>query len=207
MANEFLDIRMPVDIERGAVGGPRFNTTVNEQQSGYEQRNQNWTQPLRMWSFNYGMDNRSKFQELLNFFNTVRGRAYSFRFKDWSDFELTNEVIGVGDNVNLIFQIIKTYDVSSSNALVRPIKRPVNDGNLVVTVNDILQATPADYSVDYVTGIITFAGGSVPAAGLFVKVTCEFDIRVRFTKDSMDVQLGYYKTGSVNSTGIKEIRE
>lgn len=207
MANEFLDIRMPVDIERGAVGGPLFNTTVNEQQSGHEQRNQNWTQPLRRWGFNYGMDNRSKFEQLLNFFNTVRGRAYSFRFKDWSDFELTNEVIGVGDNANLIFQIIKTYDVNTSNALVRPIKRPVNDGNLVVTVDDILQATPANYSVNYNTGIITFAGGSVPDVGLLVKVTTEFDIRVRFTKDNLDIQLGYYKTGSVNSTGIKEIRE
>lgn len=206
MADDFLEIRLPEDIERGASGGPMFNTTVNEQQSGIEQRNQNWVQPLRKWSFSFGMDYREKYTEILNFFTTVRGRAYGFRFRDWSDFELDNEFIGVGDGTTRVYNLIKSYSFGGLNQLIRQIKKPVADG-FVVTVDDIVQDYPSDYTVDFDTGVLTFKSGlSTPDVGEVIRVSCKFDIPVRFDQDTLNIQLEYYKTGSVSTISIKELR-
>jgi uncharacterized protein (TIGR02217 family) len=47
--------------------------------------------------------------ELTAFFYARRGPAYGFRFKDWNDYLLTQEVIAHGDGATTVFQITKTY--------------------------------------------------------------------------------------------------
>ena len=39
----FDEVRLPTTVEKGALGGPTFNTTVKVLSNGYEQRNQNWS--------------------------------------------------------------------------------------------------------------------------------------------------------------------
>lgn len=198
----FLDINLPENIEKGAQGGPEFNTTINTTTSGSEQRNINWSAPLRTWRFNYGMSNKADYQALANFFQTVRGMGHGFRFRDPADFELTAESIGVGDAVNLIFQIIKTYDVSATNALTRTITKPTS--GLQVFIDGILQTITTHYTIDLTTGIITFV--TAPATSLIVTITGTFDIPVRFDADKMNIQLEHYDAGTIDSIGIQEIR-
>ena len=111
-------VRLPTDIERGAIGGPRFNTTVLELDSGREKRNQNWQDTRGEWDVGYGL--MTKYQEdpasviadvddLIHFFYTVRGMAFSFRFKDWSDYE-----VGTENLVNITAQFLLNGDDASS---------------------------------------------------------------------------------------------
>ncbi len=90
----FHSTRLPVDIERGALGGPGFKTTVTPLGSGKEQRNIDWARTRAEFDVGYGlMDQDSVLLEatidnLLSFFYTREGKAHSFLFKDWSDFKI-----------------------------------------------------------------------------------------------------------------------
>ena len=90
----FHDTRLPVDVERGALGGPGFKTTVTPLGSGKEQRNIDWARTRAEFDIGYGlMDQDSVLLEatidnLLSFFYTREGKAHTFRFKDWSDFKI-----------------------------------------------------------------------------------------------------------------------
>ena len=59
MANDFDDVRLPEDIERGTMGGPMFKTTVITMASGKEQRNQDWEVVRGTYNVGYGIQKRS----------------------------------------------------------------------------------------------------------------------------------------------------
>ena len=76
-------------------------------------------------------------------FHACYGRAYSFRFKDWSDFSTaadgrsapanTDCEVGVGDGSNRSFQLQKKY-VSGSTTEYRVLSKPVS-GTVVVALD------------------------------------------------------------------------
>ena len=82
--------RISVDVEQGAVGGPRFRTDILELRSGLEQRNALWSQERGEWDISYGMMNKDGYMDVANFFRARRGRGFGFRFRDWTDFEAEN---------------------------------------------------------------------------------------------------------------------
>lgn len=100
----FHDTRLPVDIERGALGGPGFKTTVTPLGSGKEQRNIDWARTRAEFDVGYGlMDQESILLEatidaLLAFFYTREGKAHTFRFKDWADFKIGDWQNPTSDN-------------------------------------------------------------------------------------------------------------
>ena len=86
---DFVDSRLPEDLERGARGGPAFQTTVINLSAGGEQRNQDWSQHRCSYYVAYGVRDKDYWQDILDFFYERRGRAIGFRFKDWGEFEAT----------------------------------------------------------------------------------------------------------------------
>src|SRR5262245_16867263 len=105
----FDEIRLPEDVERGAQGGPQFKTNIMTLGSGFEKRNQEWADTQGEWDLSYGISTKDDLKTLIAFFYARRGRARGFRFKDWSDFELERQAIGIGDGANADFQIYKRY--------------------------------------------------------------------------------------------------
>lgn len=228
MASFITGIRLPDDIERGALGGPRFNTTVLELDSGFEKRNQNWSQTRGEWDIGYGI--LTKFQEdpssakldlddLINFFYTVRGRAFSWRFKDWSDYEvgfqngteITAQFLAFGDGSTTAFQAFKRYQFQTGTAFDRELTKLVS-GTEQVFLEGVLQTNPGQYSVDYDTGIITFVtapaatGGTGPGGAETVTYRTEFDAHVRFDTDDMKVSMELFSAGSWPNIPLVELR-
>ena len=140
----YIDTRLPISVEKGASGGPTFNTTVHSLASGYERRSNNWAHPLSKWDISYGL--RAKqvtdptygvkgLSDIVSFFYTMRGKANSFRFRDWLDyFVIENEIEQIGDNSRTEFQLTKRYSttlldgVTEHNAYHRKITKPTAVG-------------------------------------------------------------------------------
>lgn len=198
----YHDVRLMEDIERGAMGGPEFKTTIVELGSGAEQRNIDWSNARAKWGIGYGVDDRDYVAAIRAFFYARQGRAHTFPFRDWTDYQLSNELIGIGGGspLNASFQIIRTY-TSGSFSYVRRISRPVVS-TLVVRVDGVV--VPAeDYTV--VKGLITF--DTPPGTGDTVHVDCDFDIPVRFDTDHFQMRVEAFFHGAVPSLPIVEDRD
>lgn len=182
----FHEVRFPTRISYGAVGGPRFSTTVQVLNSGYEQRNINWAEARREYSFDISPSRGAEWTEVLDFFHARRGRAYGFRLKDFGDFVMPLQVIAEGDGETDSFQIVKRY--GDPDGLAPPYLRPLKK-IVAGTVSVALDETPLDsgWSVDVTTGLITFT--TPPGNGVAISVACEFDVPVRFDTDLMQAAI------------------
>ena len=194
--------RFPDNISFGSAGGPTFNTKVFTAASGFEQRNVLWSEARAKYNVTQGIRVKEDMDTVLAFFYTVRGKATGFRFKDWADYELVNEQIGTGTGALSVFNLTKTYAAGSLN-YVRRIYKPVS-GTVHVTVNGNPQTESTDYTIDYSTGVITFL--ITPGSGFPIRVSCEFDVPVRFDVDEINITHEDWHTESWSSINIIELR-
>lgn len=195
--------RFPDDIAEGSGGGPGFKTNVFESHGGEEQRTQVWSLLRGKYDVSYGIRNKEDMDLVRAFFINVRGRALGFRFKDWGDYELVNELIGVGDGVQTVFRLTKTY--AGGNPYVRRIFKPRAE-TVVVRVAGVTQTLTTDYTLDATTGTITWEAGSIPADTEEVRVDCEFDIAARFDTDAMASVHDGWRTENWASIPIVELK-
>ncbi|MAL80216.1 MAG: glycoside hydrolase family 24 [Sneathiella sp.] len=178
----FHEVRFPTRISYGAVGGPRFSTTVQVLNSGYEQRNINWAEARREYSFDISPSRGAEWTAVLDFFHARRGRAYGFRLKDFGDFVMPAQAMAIGDGAETAFQITKRYvdEDMLAPAYERPLKKIVA-GSVSVAVEGAPLAS--GWSVDNASGLLTF--DTAPGEGDEITVSCEFDVPVRFDTDLM----------------------
>lgn len=110
---DFDDVRFPPLISFGAVGGPRFETSVATMASGAESRNQNWELDRGEWEVSFTARIKEEWMPLVSFFRVIaKGRANTFRFKDWTDYvALTGEGLFVDDDSGspTLRQMVKRY--------------------------------------------------------------------------------------------------
>jgi uncharacterized protein (TIGR02217 family) len=118
----FDEVQFPTTISYGSKGGPGFNTDVVMVDSGHEVRNINWATTRYAYDVSFGIKDIADLRSVQGFFLARRGKAYGFRFKDWIDYEVTNEVLAQSGSKYV--QLIKTY-TSGSRTYVRNIVKPV----------------------------------------------------------------------------------
>lgn len=202
----FESPRFPEGISYGSSGGPGFKTHIFEGHTAIEQRNQVWQLARGKWDVSHGVKDKDDMDALRAFFINARGRAHGFRFKDWSDYQIVDQQLGVGDGVNRVFPIIKTY--AGANPYTRRIYKPVAS-TVVVRVNGVLSALSGDYALNAATGVITFNnnGTDIPELGEVVTVSCEFDVPVRFDTDQMNASHEGWLVESWSSIPIVELLE
>lgn len=141
---------------------------------------------------------------VLKFFYVMRGRATAFRFKDWSDFKIANQEIGVGDGVKTAFQIIKVYDLGLQT-YTRQIKKLKANSITVKLVVGATVTPTIDFTVDNNTGIITM--NVAPPVGTKVVIDCsEFHVPVRFDVDEMPLTLEAFEVESWDGISLIEVK-
>jgi uncharacterized protein (TIGR02217 family) len=182
----------PRNIAFNAHVGPEYQTTLTIVNSGFESRNADW-QAARL-KFDVGMRPMKKVDTdaLIAFFRSVKGRAYGFRFRDWSDYQATSAtgvlvaVTGGG------YRLAKKYGAGSMIE-IRPITKPVS-GTVTIAGGG---------TVDYATGLVTGASPTTTWAG-------EFDVPCRFDTDRMELEAIDKSAGDIlfqwGSIPIIEIR-
>jgi uncharacterized protein (TIGR02217 family) len=196
MPQPFLDIAFPNAVARGATGGPGFSTQIVALASGAEQRNQNWSNSRGRWNISTGIRKRDDMAMVIAHFYVVKGRAFSFRFKDWNDYQATDQTMEAITATT--WQLVKRYSRLGYEH-VRKITKPVN-GTVIVKVAGV-PVVPAD--INLVTGVVTFAAdpGSAPTASF------EFDVPVRFDSDSLGVQANAWDNLVVPNIDLIEVAE
>lgn len=199
-------VRLPMDIERGVKGGPQFNTSVLMTDGGNTDTNQNWTLPLYRGNIGYGVQTKENLDDIINFFWARRGRLRGFLFRDWSDFKLTAQQIGVGDGVETDFQIVRTY-TDTVLPFTRTITRPVENGTglptLHVSVNGV-QLGLSSWSLQPF-GVVRIT--VPPVAAAVITVDGVFDIPVQFATDMLEQEMWLEDVGAIPQIPIVEIRE
>ncbi len=187
----FDEIEIPLHVSYGSSGGPAFSTEVVVIDSGFERRNQNWSQARRSYDAKTGVRSPADVGTLLSFFYARAGRARGFRLKDWSDFSSASDgisapgyddqTIATGDGTTLTFQLIKNY-TSDVITHQRIIAKPI-DGTILIGVNG--SQMMSGWSVDTTTGLVTFA--SAPPSDQAITAGYEFYVPVRFDTDQLSL--------------------
>lgn len=193
MTTAFDDVRLPTDIEQGALIGPSFQTTIVPLSGGAEQRNADWQQEKLSADISYGVmakndprDVSNSFAAIMRFYRARMGRFRSFRFRDWSDYQAFDEPLTVLGPKYALLTI--TYD-----AYKRIITRPMLD--------TLQFANGAAYE---------YKGGGLfyfPQGGEDTEATFEFDVPVRFDSDLAQVNLTLVDAGEVPSIKLIQVVE
>jgi uncharacterized protein (TIGR02217 family) len=171
--------RFPERIAFGMQGGPAFSTNVITLSSGVESRNENWLQSRQEYDVSQGVKTMADFRLIRAFFRNMGGRRDGFRFKDWTDYTADFTEGGVRQLTSTTFQLVKEYS-DGVNVDLRDIRKPIAAGFILRDVTTVL-ATPANYTLDATTGIITASGRT--AANL--NWSGQFDVPVRFDVDKL----------------------
>lgn len=172
----FLDVRFPTTISYGAAGGPEWRTDVVILDSGHEQRNQVWSAARCRWDVAQACKTDAMRSELIAFFRVVRGRAYSFRFKDFTDFEVASGegVVGaIGDGT---YQLRKRYQ-NAGGTSDRDVTLPLS---VALYAGAVLLTEGVHYNLNDTTGIVTPIGSPTTVPTAWVG---EFDVPARFDTD------------------------
>ncbi len=196
----FHEVQFPPDISYGASGGPGWSTTIVTTVSGQERRNANWSQARGRWNVAHGLKRREQVAELIAFFRARKGRAFGFRFKDWTDYQALAETLGTGDGTTRTFQLTKGYS-SGGEVETRTITKPV--AGTVKLYKDGIEAT-SGWTVDTTTGLVTFT--TAPATGAVVTADFDFDVPARFDTDQMELTIETFDLGSWGQIPVVEIR-
>lgn len=192
---DFIEERLELGIDYGAVGGFRFNTSIIETGDGGQQRNINWWLPLGRWQLGDRTLLESQVERIeevnyLKEFHAARKGSYQgFRFRDWSDYQARNQFVAVADGQTIEYQLYKTYRAGQQSC-----KRPIT--KLVLGTIDVffgLLKQDEGWLAELETGILKFV--VPPASGTVITCNFDFDVPVWFESDAIGWRLEGYQEG------------
>lgn len=207
----FHEVRFPASLSLGSVGGPERRTEIVTLSNGFEERNSPWSQSKHRYDAGVGMRSLDDLAAVVEFFEARSGQLFGFRWKDWGDFKSclpsaevshTDQEIGVGDEIQTVFQLVKNYR-SGEGVQVRAVTKPVQNTVVVAIGGDELELG-VGYSVDLKTGEVTF--DIAPAEGALITAGYVFDVPVRFETDRIESSIAAFSAGEIPSVPVVEVR-
>ena len=207
----FHEVRCPVIISLGAIGGPIRKSEIIQMENGSEHINSPWEGSIRNFTAETGVKSLDELSYIIGFFEARNGKEIGFRWKDWTDFKSSinsmqissmDQFLGYGDGMNSIFQLRKTYGYGDG-AYSRQISKPAVD-TVCVKVDDLELRAHHDFDVDYTTGAIELH--DAPGSGVPVYSGFEFDVPVRFDVEQLAITMAYFNAGEIQNIEVKEIR-
>lgn len=176
-----IDARMSTKAEAGFSAVVGSSTRVRDLKNGHERRNANWTKKKRRYTARYAGWTQAMRDDLMDHVMVTDGMLYSFRFKDWADYKVTNQSLGTAPSGTTAVQLVKTY-TKGSTTKSRDITKPVA-ATVVVYQNGIAKAGTLDANTGLFTPSTAWTGGAA------LTWTGEFDVCVRFATDEPEFVL------------------
>lgn len=201
------------------VSSPRWSTEIVITDSGAEQVNRNWANPLHRFTLPEAVRNMATFNAIRDHWLVMGGPAQTWPWRDPLDFAsvglqmpntaptITGEdqIIGTGDGVQTQFQITKTY-TRGVQSYSRLIHLPIISTVAIIVRNAFgaLVSTPA-FTISRPGGIITFVTPII--SGYVVRAGYLFDCEVRFESDnSFDGIVRTFGVGGFADISLYETR-
>lgn len=180
---EYVNIPFPDCIAFGAQSDAMWSTELAAVLSGREVANQNWQDARHAFDASQSVKTASDFAQVREHFHQVNGRAKSFPFRDFIDFEVTQAngrlltLAGAVPSADGTYYLHKRY--GSVAPYDRRITRPDNPAQVFRTrggtTTDI---TGSGAAITYTTGAVAITGhvggDTYSWAGTFV-VPCRYD--------------------------------
>jgi uncharacterized protein (TIGR02217 family) len=179
----------PLSVERVISGVEGSTTIIPLGISGREVRIANLGDGRVTVDCVPGVRSLKDLQTLQSFQRRRMYRLFSFPVRDPLDYTVARGVEGsfaTGDGTAGPFQLTKTYP-DSSNSDVRTITKP-EPGSVKIYVAGVLKTEGVDYTLDYLTGKVTFLSGHFPTAGQTIEWEGRFYVPVRFAEDKLPVE-------------------
>jgi len=211
--DEYLPSRVP---GYPCMSVPRWKNRVTQVDSGDEQVNQRWANPLHTYRLPEAIRTHAVFEDVHDHWMAMRGNAHTWPWRDPLDFASValarpnvvpvtsglDQTIGTGDGVTTSFQLTKVY-VRGAQTYTRPIYLPVTA--TVSVLLDGADPAPVTWTASRPGGVVTFS--SAPAAGVIVTAGFLFDVIVRFeSDDSFEGMVKTYAASGVGDLTLLEVR-
>lgn len=200
----FHEVRFPEDVSWGSRGGPVYKTQVFTSHRGYEKRNVDWSQPMMQFNAAYGIKTDAHIMNVLNFFNARQGRLFGFRYKNWCNYRIKEDVIATGDGYSKRLPLWKFYGFAGNRHYKR-LRKIVRGSVQGVQVGFEPVVEGVDFRIDYDGGEIVFndpVGYGIPVRAL----NLEFDEPVRFEEDSVENVIEQYNNNALSNLDLVSIR-
>lgn len=175
---EFEETRLNSQGSWGFEGGPRFNEKIKLRPNGAEIRKKLWSAPRFEYVAPYDKVTEEIFQAVYDAFMALDGQHVGFRFKDWRDYQLSQQLIGVATGSSQTLQLVKTYGFGSRTR-TREIYKPVTGQIQLRSGASYGASSPISHTGGSTNGLVTFT----TTAAHNVYVDGEFDVPVRFDMD------------------------
>jgi uncharacterized protein (TIGR02217 family) len=185
-----------------------WRTDLVKYDSGREQRNLIYSQPIRRWKINWQVMDEAARNRLIEVFHRSRGMFRTFQWKDWDDYKATNAEIAT-DGVTTEYQLVKTYffgegeywseekhDIAPTSVFAPIVWHSVDGLQTRTTSNPPAGAN--QYYLDDRDGTLIWS--TAPSVGTLT-CTFEFYYRVRFDFDEyVDLMFtaDYWRAEGVN---------
>lgn len=196
--SDFHNVNLPSYIEIFAVATIEFSTICASTKSGREVRNAISLRPKRTYQLKDCRLSRTQFDIFNSFFYARCGKRYAFRLKDHFDYKVKKQLIGKGDGAIKEFQLVKIYQDSKA-PYIREITKPLDKSVSVFTDED--KIVPEEINLK--TGKIRLSEALPENTELFVNF--EFDVPVRFDKDSFQYSFNQDGTISLDDVRLVEV--
>ncbi|MGC2200920.1 MAG: DUF2460 domain-containing protein [Stellaceae bacterium] len=187
---------------------PTFQTRIQRAASGRELRALDYPYPL--WQFALVYDflrddpaaGHDELRTLMGFFMLCNGAFGSFLYQDPTDYQVTGQLIGIGDASQSTFQLQRNIGTTlPGGGFSEPIVAP--DIVVAVYFNGI-QQDPTTYSVDPSTGLVTFS--TAPGSGQIITADFSYYFRCRFVEDKYDFENFMYQLWQLKKLTFISVR-
>lgn len=184
------NVQFPLSVDR-CIPQMGFLTVITELGNGAEVRTAEWDDGRLTYNAMPGVRGLDDLRALYKFHILRRGRARSFPVRDlfdctqnWDGSVMALESVGTGGAGP--FQITRTYS-DAGNSWIREITKP-EQGTIKIYVGATLQVEGTDYTINYLTGLITFLAGHFPSVGATISWSGRFFVAVRFVDEKLPLQ-------------------
>lgn len=192
---------------------PQYLVKINPREGGFESVKKRWPRPISFYTaVPVGDRDEETIQNILNFWHCQKGRAKTFRLKDWTDYKscpvqadetATDQPLvfaGTDDDDNDFYRLQKRYTFGVLTQ-IRDITQPIGDSLLIANEDGDLQ-DPSTYFVDESSGLLTVTTGFVGTPNSWGG---QFMVPVRFDSE-LDIAVADKRIQSVGFT-LKEKRQ
>lgn len=185
------------------IKSPEWKTRTHETVSGMEFRTAMMSYPTWKFTLTYEVLRQSaalkELQQMMDFYNSRRGAWDDFLITDPGDSSVTAEPFGTGDGTTTQFQLIRKLYTSGFSEPVQNL-----NGAPAIYKNGVLQATPANYSVNSL-GVVTFV--SAPPNGHALTWTGSYYFRVRFMQDLLEFDQFMYQLWTLKKVQLRSVKQ